>query len=113
MVVSGGAVGADQAAEQAWRSLGGEVVSFRPAPRGADSFTINRVTMGALNGTFDLHLQGHPTWAEYAGACFYRDMLIADECERCVAFWNGKSSGTRITMDLFKGRGKPVHQMPC
>lgn len=111
VVVSGGAEGVDNAAEQSWRSLGGEVVSFRPTARDAQSFTIMRVEMGATNAMYDLYYSGHPTWAEYAGACFYRDMLIADEAERCVAFWNGRSKGTANTMDLFRGRGKPVHQM--
>ena len=61
---------------------------------------------------WDLTLLGHPTWETVEGAFFYRNMLIADEADRCVAFWNGRSGGTRLAMDLFRGRGKPIHQMP-
>lgn len=114
VVVSGGAAGADTAAEQAWRALGGEVVSLRPTPRAPNSWTIMRVLMGSktpMDGMYDLYHQGHPTWETFEGAAFYRNMVIADECERACVWWNGKSAGTRNAMDLFHGRDKPVHLM--
>ncbi len=111
VIVSGGAEGADSFAEQAWRAQGGNVISFRPKQLPSGGFTVVKYELSARPTAFDLYLLGHPTWADFAGAAFYRNMLIADEVERCVAFWNGRSEGTRNTMDLCRGRKLPVHQM--
>ena len=114
VVISGGAKGTDTFAEQAWRALGGTVISLRVKEHPFGGFGVMRFELREypLATAFDLTLQGHPTWQEPEGALFYRNMLIADECERGVVFWNGRSGGTRLMIDLLRGRKKPWHQMP-
>ena len=114
MVISGGAKGADTFAEQAWRARGGEVISLRAKEHPNGGFGVMRYELRdhPLSTVFDLSLMGHPTWETIEGALFYRNMLIADEAERAVVFWNGRSAGTRLMLDLMRGREKPCHQMP-
>lgn len=38
-----------------------------------------------------------------------RNDLIINSSEQVVAFWDGKSRGTKFTIDLAKKRGIPVH----
>jgi hypothetical protein len=40
--------------------------------------------------------------------CSYptRDLLMAQECDRCLAIWNGKSIGTKVTYDAVVALGK-------
>lgn len=113
VVVSGGAKGADQFAEVAWRALDGQVISYRAKEHPSGGFGIMRYDLREYptSSVWDLTLGGHPTWETIEGALFYRNMLIADEVERAVVFWNGRSSGTRNMMDLMRGRKKPVHTM--
>lgn len=112
-MVSGGAKGADTFAETGWRRLGGAVISYRAQQTAFGSFGVMKYELrdNPPAQVWDLTVLGHPTWEQIEGALFYRTMIVADECERCVAFWNGRSAGTRNTIDLFKGRGKPVHLM--
>ena len=37
-----------------------------------------------------------------------RNKLIVDNCDRVVAFWDGKSPGTKNTIELARKAGKPV-----
>jgi len=79
VVVSGGAVGVDRAAEAEARACG----------LGVDSWT--------------------PRWRKWGkGAAFIRNMAIARNCERMVAFWDGESRGTRHAMECAAKLGKPV-----
>ena len=43
--------------------------------------------------------------------CSYieRDRIMARECDLCVAIWNGKSKGTRLTYDYAKSLGKECY----
>lgn len=43
------------------------------------------------------------------GGYHRRDRQIADECDRLLAFWNGRSPGTRYTVNYASFIGKPVH----
>lgn len=48
-------------------------------------------------------------WAQYgkrAGAM--RNQQIVDAADRVVAFWDGVSKGTKITIDMAKRAGKPL-----
>ncbi len=50
-----------------------------------------------------------PNWKKYgrrAGAI--RNQLIVDEADRVVAFWDGSSKGTQITVNMAKKAGKEV-----
>lgn len=42
------------------------------------------------------------------GAGFKRNQLIVDQADRVVAFWDGKSRGTKDTIDKARKAGKPV-----
>lgn len=50
-----------------------------------------------------------PDWNKYgkrAGAI--RNQLIVDRADKIIAFWDGKSKGTKITIDMAIKAGKPV-----
>jgi len=50
-----------------------------------------------------------PDWDKYgkrAGAI--RNKLIVNEADRIIAFWDGESKGTKITIDLAIKAGKPL-----
>ena len=49
----------------------------------------------------------HPDWAKYRGSAgAIRNLLIVRESEHIVAFWDGKSKGTKITIDIAKRESK-------
>lgn len=79
ILVSGGARGVDSWAQEAATALGCETYVYVP----------------------DWQLLGR-------GAGFARNKQIVDECDRLVAFWDGKSRGTKHSIDLALGQGKPV-----
>lgn len=109
IVVSGGAQGVDKAAELAWLGFGGSVISFRPNKLGLEEYAVNRYEFkDGLGAVVPLELFGHPTWATFEGAAFYRNMLIAEEADRGVAFWDGRSGGTAGTIDSFRAEGKEI-----
>ena len=45
----------------------------------------------------------------HKGAYRIRNEQIAKECDELVAFWDGKSKGTKQTMDFAKKLNKKVH----
>lgn len=78
-VVSGGARGPDEWAEIYARELGLDTLIFR-----AD-------------------------WASFGKrAGIVRNRDIVNSCDRLVAFWDGKSAGTKHSIDLARAAGKPV-----
>lgn len=79
-VVSGGARGADKAGEVAARKLGLKVKQF-PAK-----------------------------WEKYGKSAGYRrNEEMADYATHVVAFWDGKSRGTKHMIDIAKKRGMPLY----
>lgn len=58
----------------------------------------------------DLKLITHlPDWDKYGrGAGFVRNKLIIDDADFVVAFWDGKSKGTKNSIDLAKKQNKPI-----
>ena len=77
-VISGGAIGADKMAERWARSNGIETQIF------------------------------YPDHKRYRHPYHHRNRLIAEACDRLVAFWNGHSTGTRYTIEYARRIGKPV-----
>lgn len=111
-LISGGARGVDTYAETTWSALGGVVTSYRPVKVSAwdkeDEYAIECWQLGAQpNMVFRLNDQ--PTFADFASAATYRDMLIAEEAERGVAFRHNNSRGTTLTVGFFENLGKPVY----
>lgn len=79
VIISGGAKGADTLAENYAKEHGVEVIVFKP----------------------DYKRYGR-------GAAFVRNRLIVDNADRVLAFWNGKSTGTKYTIDYAKKQNKSV-----
>ena len=109
-VVSGGAPGVDSFAEQGWQSLGGHVISLRPRKLENGSWAVERweTEAGLYWIPDDL-----PTFEDFTSAATFRDMLLAEEGERGVAFRHARSRGTGHTIDFFAAAGKPcaVHEV--
>lgn len=50
-----------------------------------------------------------PDYAKYGRAApLVRNRLIIDDCDKVLAFWDGKSKGTKYAIDYVKKMGKPV-----
>lgn len=50
-----------------------------------------------------------PDYEKYGkGAPLVRNKLIVEECDCLLAFWDGKSRGTKFTIDYALSKGKPV-----
>lgn len=78
LVISGGADGADHLAETWARRNGVETLIF------------------------------HPEHKKYKHPYHHRNRLIAEACDELIAFWNGRSSGTKYTIDYARRIGKKV-----
>lgn len=112
-VVSGGASGVDRTAEIAARKRGLRVVSFRPArvllwQAPSPILVVKRhvlcpieseeVVLGVERGGFQ----------SYGQAAYARNRLIVQEADLVLAFWDGKSKGTKHSIDLAHELDKPV-----
>ena len=74
-IVSGGARGVDQAARDAADRLGLSITEYKP------------------------------DWARYgSSAGFQRNVIIVANADQVVAFWDGKSRGTKHTIELALGQ---------
>lgn len=78
-IVSGGATGADTFAKEFATSNGLKLIEFLP----------------------DYKAYGR-------GAPLVRNKLIIDNCDCVLAFWDGKSRGTKFTLDYAKKQNKPI-----
>lgn len=77
-VVSGGARGADSLAERWARKNGIETQIF------------------------------YPDHKRYRHPYHHRNRLIAENCDLLIAFWDGRSTGTRYTIDYARKIGREV-----
>ena len=51
-----------------------------------------------------------PDWKLYGKSAGYkRNVLIVNDCDELVAFWDGISKGNRLSIDLAKKDNKPVY----
>jgi predicted Rossmann fold nucleotide-binding protein DprA/Smf involved in DNA uptake len=78
LVISGGATGADHLGETWARRNGVESLIY------------------------------HPDHKKYRHPYHHRNRLIAEACDVLVAFWDGRSSGTKYTINYARRIGKPV-----
>lgn len=77
--VSGGARGVDSYAEDVANKLGFKCIIFKPE------------------------------WDKYGKkAGFLRNQLIINKADKCVAFWDGQSKGTKHSIDLAIKKGIPT-----
>ena len=78
-VISGGAKGADTLAEKWARENNIPILLFKP------------------------------DWKKYGRAAgLRRNESIIESCDYCLAFWDGKSKGTKFSIDLCKKLKKPI-----
>lgn len=50
-----------------------------------------------------------PEWDKYGrGAAFIRNKTIIENCDKVIAFWDGKSKGTKNSIDIAIKLGKTV-----
>lgn len=89
-VVSGGASGVDSVAEYSAKFSGYPVITFPVDKSGLPPY-----------GTEESRI-------EYARRAYRRNQLIAENCDRLVAFWDGKSGGTADVIRRAEALGKPV-----
>jgi len=69
---------------------------------GADTFASNWAKEN--NIPIIVHL---PDWNKYGKAAgAIRNRLIVNECDELIAFWDGKSKGTKISIDMAKDQRK-------
>lgn len=115
IVISGGADGVDQMAESTWFRLGGRIRSYRPAPWG-NGYGIEVWHYGA-NDTSTAYVlpveEQRVQLADYRSAALYRDTLIAEDCDRLVAFYRDERaksySGTSGTESWARDRKVPTY----
>ena len=102
IIVSGGAKGVDQLAENA---APGRVFSFRTFGNDSDGYGVEFWDYGGRSPNTRRFDQ---IFADKKSALIYRDWLIAHECDELAAFWNGYSRGTQLTATFAKDLGKKV-----
>ena len=90
-IISGGAEGVDITAERAARYMGFPVTVFAVGKVGLPPYPEGK--------------------SEFRDRAFARNLRIAEECDRMVAFWDGKSGGTWNAMEHAKCLGKPVEMI--
>lgn len=109
ILISGGAAGVDQMAESTWFRLGGRIRSYRPAPWG-DGFGVEVWNYGGVTDPAYVSPveEQRVQLADYRSAALYRDTLIAEDCDRLVAFYRRgyvDSTGTKTTERWATDRG--------
>ena len=74
------------------------------AAKGADTFGENWAKENKIDTI--IHL---PNWEKHGKAAGYvRNKLIIEDCDMCIAFWDGKSKGTESSINLCKQSNKPI-----
>ena len=71
---------------------------------GVDSVAVDEARR--LGMTYEVHL---PDWAVHGRAAgAIRNRVIVESADEIVAFWDGVSKGTKITIDMARAAGKPL-----
>lgn len=107
ILVSGGADGPCQLAEQAGIARGLPVVSFRIAETTRGLYPEFCVEEWRLHQGQGAVIRHEPAWANWSSAQLYKSMLIAERADSADAFWNGQSRGTMEEISLFESHGVP------
>lgn len=91
-VISGGADPEVTLVERFWLNRGGEVVSWRTRLLYEGEYAVERWEGGGGAFRKVYAPPREPTFADRKSAFHYRDMLIAEECDRLVAFFGPRRS---------------------
>lgn len=100
VIVSGGARGIDSAAEAAALERGSRVISIRPYE--FDSIYGRKEYSIDIWSSFTVSLKeriGPPCFRSYGQAAMFRNGWIVGLSDGLVAFWDGKSRGTRDSIE--------------
>lgn len=111
ILISGGATPEKQLVEDYWLANGGPVVSWRTRKLGDETYSVVRWegSGGAFQKVWTPAQE--PTWRDASSAFHYRDILIAEECERLVAFFGQfRSRGAGFTAAYAKDIGRDVYE---
>jgi predicted Rossmann fold nucleotide-binding protein DprA/Smf involved in DNA uptake len=104
VVVSGGARGVDRSAETAALQAGLNVLSFRPEKQEDGRWAVVRYLIApGLGQTVTTYPERYP---RFAPAAFVRNGYIIEASTEVVAFWDGKSPGTRDSVRKASAEGK-------
>ena len=72
--------------------------------RGVDSVAVDEAKR--LRMPYEVHL---PDWSKHGKAAgAIRNRTIVEAADEVVAFWDGRSRGTKISIDIAKALKKPV-----
>lgn len=72
--------------------------------KGADTYAREFAIKHNLN-----LIEFFPDYEKYGrNAPLIRNKLIVEECDCLLAFWDGKSRGTKYTLDYAQKQGKPI-----
>lgn len=95
-VISGGAKGADSLAYR-WAK-----------ENNIDDINIFHAKWNDTEGkpSYEIGYNQYGSYWKFAGHA--RNDLMAEECDCCIAFWDGESSGTRDMIQACKQKNKPV-----
>lgn len=86
------------------RGLPADTVVVSGGTLGVDDTAVSEAKLCGLATTVYL-----PEWAKYGkSAGFKRNVLIVNDADVVVAFWDGRSKGTKHSMDLAVSLGKPL-----
>lgn len=111
VVISGGANPEKLLVEDWWLKMGGPVVSWRPKMLELEKWAIQR--WQAANGRFyKVYLPPDlPTFMDFKSAANARNLLIAEECQRCVAFYGEhRSRGAGFTAEMAGNWERDVYE---
>ena len=116
-VVSGGARGVDQMAEEMGRKRGLTVISFRPEQVIEDGlFQGYGIFQYTFTGSQQTGLCRDPEWplfSTWPQAAYFRNNLIVKASASVKAFWDGKSRGTYNSIQHALAEGRHLEVIPA
>lgn len=103
IVVSGGARGVDRTGEETARRFGLHVVSFRPVETDR-GWAIERIFFDPYR--VEPSVIFAERYPNFAAAAFVRNGYIVEFADEVVAYWDGRSKGTRDSIAKARAAGK-------
>jgi hypothetical protein len=98
---------------------------FKVLTNTVNGFSVNQIISGGARGPDSVaiawakyHYEPYKVypanWTTYGkSAGIIRNKKMVDECDVCIAFWDGKSRGTEFTLDYAKKLDKKTYVVDC